>query len=76
MRKRTVHLEQSQIERLDRLAEIVGCSRAHLIREGVEQVLRGGTARIINSMGRGRSGGSLPRTWESDDLLRKVRGRS
>ncbi|MBS1677019.1 MAG: ribbon-helix-helix domain-containing protein [Actinobacteria bacterium] len=76
MRKRTVHLEQSQIERLDRLAEIVGCSRTHLIREGVEQVLRDGTARTFRSMGRGRSGGSVSRTWESDDLLRKVCGRS
>jgi hypothetical protein len=44
MRKRTVYLEQSQIDRLDALAEVASCSRSQLIRKGVEQVLRDGPA--------------------------------
>lgn len=75
MHKTTVYLDESQAERLGRLASATGRSQAELIREGLERVLSEAPPRTFHSMGRGRSGGrETTRGWDSDDLYRKVRG--
>lgn len=75
MQKTTVYLEDSQVERLGRLAGTVGRSQAELIREGVERVLEDAPPRTFHSMGKGRSGGKQGRSWDADGLYRKVRGK-
>ena len=76
MRKTTVYLDDSQAERLGRLASASGRSQAELIREGVERVLEQAPPRTFHSMGKGQSGGDVNRRWDADDLYRKVRGGS
>jgi len=73
--KTTVYIDDSQAERLGRLATASGRSQAELIREGVERVLSEAPPRTFRSMGKGRSGGSGNRRWDADDLYRKARGR-
>jgi hypothetical protein len=73
--KTTVYIDDSQAERLGRLATASGRSQAELIREGVERVLSEAPPRTFRSMGKGRSGDSGDRRWDTDDLYRKARGR-
>ena len=75
MHKTTVYIDDSQAERLGRLATTSGRSQAELIREGVERVLSEAPPRIFRSMGKGRSGGGGDRRWDADELYRKARGR-
>lgn len=76
MQKTTVYLDESQAERLGRLSDAVGRSRAELIREGVERVLEEAPPRTFHSMGKGRGGGAgASRRWDAEGLRRKVRGR-
>jgi Arc/MetJ-type ribon-helix-helix transcriptional regulator len=75
MHKTTVYLEESQVERLGRLAGAVGRSQAELIREGVERLLEEAPPRTFHSMGKGRGGGAgAPRGWDGEGLHAKVRG--
>ena len=75
MHKTTVYIEDSQAERLGRLASASGRSQAELIREGLERVLDEAPPRAFHSMGVGRSGGRAPRRWDADGVHRKVRGK-
>ena len=75
MHKTTVYIEESQAERLGRLASASGRSQAELIREGLEHVLDQAPPRAFHSMGVGRSDGRAPRRWDADGLYRKVRGK-
>lgn len=72
--KTTVYIDDSQAERLGRLATASGRSQAELIREGVERVLSEAPSRTFHSMGKGRSGGNADRHWDADELYRKARG--
>ncbi len=72
--KTTVYIDESQAERLGRLATASGRSQAELIREGVERVLSEAPPRAFRSMGKGRSGGKADRRWDADELYRKARG--
>lgn len=72
--KTTVYIDDSQAERLGRLASASGRSQAELIREGVERVLSEAPARTFRSMGKGRSGGKRERRWDAEELYRKARG--
>lgn len=74
--KTTVYIDDSQAERLGRLASASGRSQAELIREGVERVLSEAPSRTFRSMGKGRSGGKGARRWDADGLYRKARGNS
>lgn len=74
MHKTTVYIDDSQAERLGRLASASGRSQAELIREGLERVLDEAPPRTFHSMGLGRSGGEARRRWDADGLYRKVRG--
>lgn len=74
MHKTTVYIDDSQVERLGRLATASGRSQAELIREGVDRVLSEAPSRTFRSMGKGRSGGRASRRWDADELYRKVRG--
>ncbi len=74
MHKTTVYIDDSQAERLGRLATASGRSQAELIREGVDRVLSEAPPRTFRSMGRGHSGGG-DRHWDADELYRKARGR-
>jgi len=74
--KTTVYIEDSQAERLRRLASASGRSQAELIREGVERVLSEAPSRTFRSMGKGRSGGKGDRRWDAEELYRKARGNS
>lgn len=74
MRKTTVYLDDSQAERLGRLAAVSGRSQAQLIRDGLERVLEQAPSRTFRSMGKGASGGAAKRGWDADELYRKVRG--
>lgn len=76
MHKTTVYINESQAERLGRLATSSGRSQAELIREGVERVLAEAPSRTFRSMGKGRSGGRADRRWDADELYRKARGES
>lgn len=71
--KTTVYIDDSQAERLGRLASASGRSQAELIREGVERVLSEAPSRTFRSMGKGRSGEGA-RRWDADELYRKARG--
>ncbi|MBA3867134.1 MAG: ribbon-helix-helix domain-containing protein [Solirubrobacterales bacterium] len=74
MQKTTVYLDEGQAERLGRLSDAVGRSRAELIREGVEHVLESAPPRTFHSMGKGHGGGAGgPRRWDAEGLHRKVR---
>ncbi|HEX5763773.1 MAG TPA: CopG family transcriptional regulator [Solirubrobacterales bacterium] len=73
--KTTVYIDDSQAERLGRLATASGRSQAELIREGVERVLSEAPPRTFRSMGKGRSGRGGDRRWDADELYRKARGR-
>jgi len=75
MHKTTVYIDESQAERLGRLASASGRSQAELIREGLEHVLDQAPPRTFRSMGVGRSDGRAPRRWDADGLHRKVRGK-
>jgi hypothetical protein len=75
MHKTTVYIEDSQADRLSRLAAVSGRSQAELIREGLERVLDESPPRVFRSMAAGRSGGRAPRRWDADGLQRKVRGK-
>lgn len=75
MHKTTVYIDDSQAERLGRLATASGRSQAELIREGVERVLSEAPPRTFRSMGKGHSGGNGDRRWDADELYRKARGR-
>ena len=75
MHKTTVYIDDSQAERLGRLATASGRSQAELIREGVERMLSEAPPRTFHSMGKGHSGGSGDRHWDADELYRKARGR-
>ena len=75
MHKTTVYIDDSQADRLGRLAATTGRSQAELIREGLERVLGEAPPRTFHSMGAGRSGGQASRRWDADGLYRKVRGR-
>jgi len=72
--KTTVYIEDSQAERLGRLASASGRSQAELIREGLERVLSEAPARTFRSMGKGRSGDKGERRWDAEELYRKTRG--
>jgi len=72
--KTTVYIDDSQAERLGRLATASGRSQAELIREGVERVLTEVPSRTFHSMGKGRSGGNVNRRWGADELYAKTRG--
>jgi hypothetical protein len=74
--KTTVYIDDSQAERLGRLASASGRSPAELIREGVERVLSEAPSRTFHSLGKGRSGGKGGRHWDADELYRKARGNS
>jgi Arc/MetJ-type ribon-helix-helix transcriptional regulator len=74
MRKTTVYIDDSQAERLGRLATSSGRSQAELIREGVDRVLSEAPSRTFRSMGKGRSGGNVDRRWDADELYSKARG--
>jgi hypothetical protein len=74
MHKTTVYIDDSQAERLGRLATSSGRSQAELIREGVDRVLSEAPPRTFRSMGKGRSGGNVDRGWDVDELYRKARG--
>lgn len=74
MHKTTVYIDESQAERLGRLATSSGRSQAELIREGVDRVLSEAPSRTFRSMGKGRSGGGADRRWDADELYRKARG--
>ena len=74
MRKTTVYIDDSQAQRLGRLASASGRSQAELIREGLDRVLEEAPPRTFHSMGRGRGGGEPHRRWDADRLHRKVRG--
>lgn len=74
MHKTTVYIDDSQAERLGRLASASGRSQAELIREGLDRVLDEAPPRTFRSMGLGRSGGEPGRRWDADELYRKVRG--
>lgn len=75
MRKTTVYIDDSQAERLGRLADASGRSQAELIREGLDHVLAEAPPRTFHSMGAGRSSAKASRRWDADELYRKVRGR-
>lgn len=72
--KTTVYINDSQAERLGRLATASGRSQAELIREGVDRVLSEAPSRTFHSMGKGRSEGKEGRRWDADELYRKARG--
>jgi len=72
--KTTVYIDDSQAERLGRLASASGRSQAELIREGLERVLSEAPARTFHSLGKGRSGGKGERRWDAEGLYRKARG--
>ena len=74
MHKTTVYIDDSQAERLGRLATSSGRSQAELIREGVDRVLSEAPSRTFRSMGKGRSGGNVNRRWGADELYAKARG--
>ena len=74
MRKTTVYIDDSQAERLGRLATSSGRSQAELIREGVDRVLSEAPSRTFRSMGKGQSGGNVDRHWDADGLYSKARG--
>ena len=74
MHKTTVYMDDSQAERLSRLATSSGRSQAELIREGVDRVLSEAPSRTFRSMGKGRSGGKGSRHWGADELYAKARG--
>jgi len=75
MHKTTVYIDDSQADRLGRLAATTGRSQAELIREGLERVLGEPPPRTFHSMGAGRSDGkAASRRWDADGLYRKVRG--
>ena len=73
MHKTTVYIDDSQADRLGRLAATTGRSQAELIREGLERVLDEAPPRPFHSMGVGRSGGQSSRRWDADGLYRKAR---
>lgn len=75
MRKTTVYLDDSQAERLGRIAASSGRSQAELIREGIDRVLEEAPSRTFHSLGKGRGGGHADRSWDTGDLYRGVRGR-
>ncbi len=75
MHKTTVYIDESQAERLGRLANASGRSQAELIREGLERVLDEAPPRTFRSMGVGRSDPKASRRWDADELDRKVRGK-
>lgn len=74
MRKTSVYLTQDESEGLRRLAVREGRPQAELIREGVRKVLAeaGSRPRTFHSRGVGRSDGTKPRRWTSDELYRKA----
>lgn len=74
MHKTTVYLDDSQAERLSRLATSSGRSQAELIREGVDRVLSDAPSRTFRGMETGRSGGNVNRRWDPDELYAKARG--
>ena len=76
MRKTSVYLTSEEAEGLRQLAVREGRSQAELIREGVRRVIADVTShpRTFRSLGVGRSGGSMPRRWTSDELYRKSKG--
>ena len=75
MHKTTVYIDESQAERLGRLANASGRSQAELIREGLDHVLAEAPPRTFHSLAAGKSDAKASRRWDSDELYRKVRGK-
>jgi hypothetical protein len=77
MRKTSVYLTADEAEGLRRLAVREGRSQAELIREGVRRLIEDAppVKRAFRSMGAGRSDGTAPRRWTSDELYEKATGR-
>jgi hypothetical protein len=78
MRKTSVYLTQDEAEGLRHLAVREGRPQAELIREGVRRLIAeaGSRPRTFHSRGVGRSDGTRPRRWTSDELYRKAFGES
>ena len=77
MRKTSVYLTTDEAEGLRRLAVREGRSQAELIRDGVRRLIDDAPAvkRTFRSIGAGRSDGTVPRRWTSDELYDKAMGR-
>ena len=77
MRKTSVYLTVGEAEGLRRLAVREGRPQAELIREGIRRVLTetGEQRRTFRSMAVGRSDGSQPGRWTSEELHRKATGK-
>jgi hypothetical protein len=78
MRKTSVYLTQDESEGLRRLAVREGRPQAELIREGVRKMLAeaGSRPRTFHSRAAGRSDGTKPPRWTSEEVYRKVFGES
>ncbi len=78
MRKTSVYLTEDEAEGLRRLAVREGRPQAELIREGVRRVIADIEAqpRVFRSLATGRGGARKPAAWTSDELHRKVMGKS
>ncbi|GAC1411691.1 MAG: hypothetical protein NVSMB57_06700 [Actinomycetota bacterium] len=75
MTKTTVYLNEEEAAALRKLAAETGLPQAHLIREGLRQVLGLRQPRRFSSMGKGASTGRKPRRWAGDEVYGKVTGR-
>jgi len=77
MRKTSVYLTSEEAEGLRRLAVREGRPQAELIREGIRRVIAdaGDRPRVFRSLGIGRSDGSKPARWTSDELYAKSIGK-
>jgi hypothetical protein len=76
MRKTSVYLTADEAEGLRRLAVREGRPQAELIREGIRRVIAESAdrPRVFHSRAVGRSDGSTPSRWTSDELYRKAMG--
>lgn len=78
MRKTSVYLTDEEAERLREAATACGRSQSELIREGIRYMLRSfeSPERVFHSMGRGHSGSTPHRGWNSEALYKKVMGQT
>lgn len=75
MVKTTVYLSEEEAAGLRKLSDETGLPQAHLIREGLREVLGIKKPRRFHSMAKGRSAGQRPSRWTGDELFKKVTGR-
>ncbi|MHB8574834.1 MAG: ribbon-helix-helix domain-containing protein [Dehalococcoidia bacterium] len=71
-----MYLTDDEAEGLQRAATTCGRSRAELIREGIDYVLRTHQPpeRVFHGLGKGHGSGEPFTHWDADELYKKVMG--